>query len=303
MRHCTVIYNPVASRFDNQLLVAVLERLKDEDFVCTVVKSNRAGAVVPLVKERNEKCDLILTMGGDGTVSEALHGFFGVKQSACYAHLSMGTTNDVGINLGLNPKDPMGSLELILGGEEKSVDFMTVNGNPIFYVSSFGYVTDVPHKTPSYLKRRMGRSAYVAYFLANAWKNLPHRRPIRFIADERTIDTRGVTVIISNSKNFAGVNIHKDADISDGKFELMLLERLNPNLARKIFLDYTKNQIDLKRYSDYIRSMSISELVVEFDNTDWNADLDNDGEEFILPRKNNLRLEYKIGGQLKMLIP
>ena len=303
MRHCTVIYNPVASKFDNELLVAVLERLKDAEYVCSVVKSNRAGAVVPLVKERNDKCDMILTMGGDGTVSEACHGFFGLKQHATYAHLSMGTTNDVGLNLGLNPKDPLGSLELLLKGEEGCVDFLTVNGHPFFYVSCFGYVSEVPHKTPSFLKRKFGRPGYIAYFAGTALKRLPRRRPIRITADGEVIDTESILTIISNSCCFAGVNIFNNIDVCDGKFELTMVEKLNPNLARKIFTEYMRNEVDLTNHKDYIRSMQVSELVLEFDNTDWLTDLDNDGEEFKLPRSEKIRLEYKIGGQIRMLLP
>jgi len=303
MRHCTVIYNPVASRFDNELLVAVLERLKDSDYLCSVVKSNRAGAVVPLVKERNDKCDLILTMGGDGTVSEACRGFCGQKQNALYAHLSMGTTNDVGKNLGLDPRDPVASLELILNGREKAVDYLTVNGSPFFYVSAFGYITEVPHKTPKFLKRNLGYAGYVAYFAGSSMKRLPRRRALRVTADGELLETESIITVISNSRLFAGINIYNDIDIGDGKFELAILEKLNPNLLRRFLVDFAHQEMDFNRYEGYIRTIQASEVILEFDNSDWKTDLDNDGEEFRLPREENLRLEYKVGGQIRMMIP
>ncbi|MDR1410009.1 MAG: hypothetical protein LBJ12_07085 [Oscillospiraceae bacterium] len=303
MRHCTVIYNPVASSFDNNLLVAVLERLKDADYVCSIVKSNRAGAVVPLVQERNDKCDLILTMGGDGTVSEACHGFFGLKQHAAYAHLSVGTTNDIGINLGLIPKDPLASLELLLDGHESGVDFLTVNGNTAFYVSCFGFAADVPYKTPAFLKRRLGHAAYLAYFMSMGWRKLPRRRALRVTADGKLLETESILTIVSNSHVFGGVNIYNDIDIGDGRFEVAILERLSPNLARQILSDYTHNRVDISRYKDTIRTLQARELVLEFDNSDWDVDLDNDGECLRLPRDEHLRLEYRIGGQIRMLLP
>ncbi|MDR1805322.1 MAG: hypothetical protein LBQ80_00920 [Clostridium sp.] len=304
MRHCTVIYNPVATSFDNELLLAVLNRLKDSDYVCTVVKSNRAGAVVPLVREYNEKCDLILTLGGDGTVSEALQGFFGLKQHACYAHLSVGTTNDVGRNLGLLPSDPLASLELLMDGSEGGVDYLTVNGNPVFYVSCFGFAADIPYKTPSFLKRRLGHAAYLTCFLGSGWRKLPRRRALRIIADGVPKETESVLTIVSNSHVFGGVHIYGDTmAIDDGKFELAILERVNPSLAARIIKDYTRNDVDLGRYDDAVCYIQASELVLEFDNTDWDVDLDNDGECLKLPRSEKLRLEYKVGGQLKMLLP
>ena len=303
MPHCTVIYNPVASRFDNALLVAILERLKDSGYVCSVVKSNRAGAVIPLVRERNDKCDLILTMGGDGTVSEAIQGFSNLEQHATYAHISMGTTNDVGSNLGLNPKDPLGSLELILNGQERYVDYLTVNGNPVFYVSCFGFITDVPHKTPSVLKRKLGRAGYVTYFAGTALKHLPRRNAIKVVADGNCFETEGVTVLVTNSERVGGIKLLQNIDLGDGLFELTIIEKLTPNLARKLFNDYLHDNLDIAAYPECLRSLKVKELTLEFDNAGWNTDLDNDGEEFRLPRKENIKLEYKIAGQIKMLLP
>ncbi|MDR0884137.1 MAG: hypothetical protein LBN05_06005 [Oscillospiraceae bacterium] len=303
MRHCTVIYNPIASRFDNELLVKVLERLKDEDYTTTVVKSNRAGAVVPLVKEYNGKCDLILTMGGDGTVSEAINGFFGAEQLTTYAHLSMGTTNDVGRSLGLIHNDPLTSLELILSGAEKGIDIMSVNGKPFFYVSCFGYVSEIPYKTPTALKRRLGHAAYAAYFVATSLKRMPRRRAIHMIADGVEIEGESVLSVISNSHVYAGVSIYPNADLSDGIFELALLERLTPALAGQIFTDYLKGHVDLNKYPSAVHTLQAKELILEFDNVDWDADLDNDGECVKIPRTEKCRLVYRVAGQIRMLLP
>jgi len=302
IKTCTVIYNPVASHFDNAMLAQVLEKLQERNIEATVIKSNKAGHVVPLVKKYNPLCDLILTIGGDGTMGESFQGFFRQEQHALYTHLPAGTQNDSVANFGLVRNDLPASMDLILDGEVRAVDILTMNGDPFSYVSAFGYVANVPFDTPSALKRRMGRNSYIVYGLKEVAKGAP-KIPLTYTKNGEVIEDSIMIALVSNSKCFAGVGIHPNADLCDGVFEVIFIRYATPQLIAQLLSDYLKNGIDFSHYGDAVQVFTTDELILTFNNRKRNIDLCNDGDKYKLDRDENLRLCYKIEGKLNMLLP
>lgn len=302
VKTCTTIYNPVASNFDNQVLEKIVSSLKAHGIASNVIKSNKAGHVIPLVKKYNETCDLIITMGGDGTVGEAVQGFHGIEQHALYTHLSTGTANDVVANYRLIPGDMPASLEKILNGSVQNMDYMTVNGTPFAYISAFGYVTNVPYATPNSIKRRFGYPGYLMYSakeLAKGFKKIP----LTYTKDGEVKETSVVLAIIANTLRFSGVDIFKNLDLSDGKFEILLLKSVNTKLFGTLMRDFLSNRVDVESYGDSLEVIHTNESIITFDNQRAKKDLCNDGDRFKIERDENLCLHYKIGGQIKMLLP
>ncbi|MCL2513403.1 MAG: hypothetical protein FWF08_05835 [Oscillospiraceae bacterium] len=297
----TIIYNPQSSRFDKNILEKVKEKLSSRDIETAVVESCWAGHVVSLVKKYNPMCDLIVSIGGDGTMGECFQGFFGEEQRALYTHLSTGATNDSADNFGLIKNDVPASFDMILNGTVKDIDVMTVNRSPFSYISAFGFVANVPYDTPHNLKRRLGRAAYVLYAVKEFVK-LPRKMQLKYTVDGEETEETAVLAIISNSKNFAGVEIHKNAKLDDGLFEVLFLRRATPKLIAQVFADYLKDDINFDHYGDAAVTFLADEVTVNFDNGKMDFDLCNDGDKYTLDR-DDLSLCYKIGGRLKMLLP
>lgn len=299
---CTVIYNPVASRFDNALLASVQQRLKEVGYDVTVIKSNKAGHVVPLVKKYNPMCDFILTMGGDGTLGEAFQGYHGQPQHALYSHIGTGATNDAITNFGLSEKDPMQSLERILGGVVKEIDLPTLNGDAFAYVSAMGFMTNIPYSTPASLKRSMGQSGYVLWAMKEFAKKL-NKIDITYTKDGEVIEASCILAIVSNSYRFAGVDIYKDISLNDGLFEVVILKYLTAKLIRDIFTDFIKNDIRFERYGDCFEIFHTDETFISFNNAKEKMDICNDGDRYRTERDEHLQLHYKIEQKVRMLLP
>ncbi len=302
IRSCTVIYNPVASSFNNEKLEQVVQRLKQEGIEPTVIKSNKEGHVIPLVKKYNPLCDLILTMGGDGTVGEAFQGFHGQEQHALYTHISTGTTNDVIANFDLVANDMLASLDRILAGRVREIDIMSVNGDPFAYISAFGYVTSVPYLTPNSMKRHFGYAGYVAFGMKEVLKG-PRKFQISYTKNGELIESSAIMGIISNTKNFSGIRIYPDADIGDGQFEVLLIKSANLKLIATLLHDFLTNSAKLDSYGERFEVFRTNELILSFDNKKMKIDLCNDGDRYKTPRDENLTLHYTISGKVKMLLP
>lgn len=301
---CTVIFNPVASGYREEMLVEAIRMIQRYGYTVQRKPSRYAGAVVDLVREANETSDLILTFGGDGTAGEAFQALAGVTQKALYSHLPTGTTNDVVQNFRLEKGRPLASLKRILDGEPCNIDVLSVNGNACAYISSWGFVTGVPYATTLEKKRKLGHAAYVSGAVKEILRG-PRPVDVTYTQNGKTHTHRCILALVSNSYQFAGVKIYKpgELDLNDGKFEVIFLKQIKAAMIARIFVDYLRNRIDLQKYGDCLEHFSTDQLQVTFDNSILQTHLDNDGEKVDLPQDGPVTLHYTISKSIQMLLP
>lgn len=302
-KKCLLIYNPVASNFTRGKLSASVDMLKEHGYDVDKRKSEYSGHVIELVKQLDPDYDLLITMGGDGTVSEAFKGFQNIKQHSVYAHISAGTTNDMASNLGLNPKDPLGNLAKLLKGSPGKWDMIEVNGEPVSYISAFGEVTQVPYEVNAKLKRFIGYAAYVVSAVPAIIKKFK-RLNMTVTANGVTQDVECVLGLISNAKGMGGITLFPYADPSNGTFEVVFLKKVTSKMAGQLFSEFLKNNVNLCDYPEEIINFTTDEMVIDFNGNPPDKAFDNDGNkaEFELTPEN-CRVHIKITKQINMLYP
>lgn len=302
-KKCTIIYNPISSNYSQAKLNGAIRILKMHDFSVTAVKSEYSGHVMELVKVHDETSDILVTMGGDGTVSEVIKGYDKIQQHSLYAHISTGTTNDMAVNLGLKRNAPLRNLERLLAGEAGWWDIIYVNDEPISYISSFGEVTHVPYSANTKLKKSIGYAAYIVTAVPAVLKHFK-RLNMTVTANGVTDNVDAILGLVMNAGKMAGITLFPYANVSDGKFEVVFLKKIAPKLVAKIFREFLKDDINFTKYPDEIISFTTDELFIDFNGDPPDMPLDNDGNkaDFTLD-KDNCRLHYRVEKQLKMLFP
>lgn len=301
----SIIYNPIATKFSQAVLSHLVFRLVEKGFTPkTIAKSEYAGHVIELIKALDPVSDYIFTLGGDGTVNEAVRAFRDIDQHCIYAHVSTGTTNDMANNFHLDRKDPIKAIDkLTAEGIVTEMDTILVNGESVSYVSSFGYVAPIPYLADTKLKKKLGHAAYVVSALP-----IMTRRPEKFrmevTANGETREITACLVLITTSKGTGGVTLYPNADMNDGKFEAFFLERLTPALIAEIFPHYLTDTIDLSKYTSCSSYFSTDEMTIRFPDTLPKYALDNDGNRatFDLTPENNV-LHYTIGKKIRIFRP
>lgn len=300
-KSCAVIYNPISTKFD--LTVAhdiCLSLYKAGIQEVRFQKSKQQGHTVELIQENND-CDLIITLGGDGTVGEAYRAFDQIEQHAVYAHLGMGTTNDMAINFHLIRNDPLQSLKILMDrGEEKQVDTLKMNGKSFAYISAFGYLSYIPYMTKQSLKKKIGHSAYIATALPYLMNF--EKLNIDYEIDGKTHNIDCHLGMISNFEESAGVVLHPEADPTDGKFEVLFLKKITPSGFLRVFPQYLKKKIDLNEFSEFIDVIQTDNLKITFHDLP-KYDLDNDGDRAyadLTQEKNTIT--YTTGKKIKVLM-
>lgn len=299
---CFVIYNPTASGFKEKNISLIMDEIKHKTgIVPSALKSNKKRNVIDLVKSIDSKDSLIITLGGDGTVSEAYEAYLKNGQKGIYAHIPTGTTNDMAKNYNVRSDNPNEIVRDILDGEVSLFDTYSVNGQSVAYSSVFGYLAHVPYVTNNKLKKHLGHAAYVV----SAGKYLM-KKPIKYDISYETDNIKGqgefILGAVSNSNGFAGIDLFPKAKLNDGKVELLLIKDLNTKLILDIAKDYFKNDLDLKKYKDHIIMDQASNIKLKFNDRLLDFPVDVDGENsYILPNYVDDSLTFKVEDPIKVM--
>lgn len=297
-----VVYNPTASGFKNENLKLVLDKIEDKtNIIASALKSTYRGSVLDIIKTVDSEDSLIITLGGDGTVSEAYEAYHQNGQKGTYAHIPTGTTNDMAKNYNVIKNKPDEIISDILDGEVSLFDTYSLNGKASAYCSVFGYLAHVPYVTNTSLKKHLGHAAYVL----SAGKYLM-KKPVKYNISYETENMKGngdfILGAVSNSNGFAGIDLFKDAKLDDGKVELLLVKNLTPGVILSLIKDYLKNDVDLKRYSKYLIMDQASNIELKFNDKLLEFPVDMDGENSnISPRYIDDSLTFKVENPLRIM--
>lgn len=222
MKKCVVILNPNSGKKSkNSFFNQYKQILNSAGYEVETYFTRYHGHAVEIV-EKLEYCDLVLSVGGDGTFNEVMTGNFKRNEKLLLAHLPLGTTNDIGTMFGYT-KNTIQNLKMILNdGVVKGIDICTINDNPFVYVAGFGKFLNVPYETPRDLKKKYG---YLAYII-EAFKSLKDKTRLYDITYEIDGEEyRGLYsfMLISNANRIAGINnFFRDIKLDDDRFEVLL---------------------------------------------------------------------------------
>ena len=301
----SIIYNPIATKFSQAALDHLIFKFVERGLTLNaVIKSEYAGHVIPLIKKLDPVSDYLITLGGDGTVNEAIRAFNEIEQHSVYAHISVGTTNDMANNFNLVRHNPIKSIDkLATKGVETMMDSIIVNGEPVAYVSAFCYVAPIPFLVNTKLKKKLGHAAYVVSALPVIARK-PEYVKITYTANGETHSIKTCLALITTSKGMGGITLYQHANQNDGKFEVFFLKKLSPAIIPPVFAQYCLDKVNLADYVQYADVFSTDELTIRFDGILPKYAVDNDGNKagFELSLHDNV-LHYTMGKKIKILMP
>lgn len=221
-----MIINPAAGKGAYKKHFAdVLKIFSDAGYSPNLFFTAGAGDAAELAAENADKFELLVCVGGDGTLSEVVSGLMRSEVRPLVGYIPLGTANDVARSLGLPKKNPVKAARRIVHGVSIPFDVGRRSGGYFNYVAAFGAFTEVSYGTPQKFKRRFGEAAYLVG-AAKSLRSLKSRR-VRIEYDGGIIEDDFLYGSVSNSYSVAGlVDLPKDrVDLGDGEHELILLRR------------------------------------------------------------------------------
>ena len=116
MKKLLFVFNPFAGKgqIKNELF-NIVDIFTKEGFDVTVYPTQCSGDGERKIREDADNYDLILASGGDGTLSEAVSALIPLDKKVPLGYIPTGSTNDVGMSLGL-PNKPVDCANAIAKG-------------------------------------------------------------------------------------------------------------------------------------------------------------------------------------------
>lgn len=227
VKKARIIYNPTAGReLVKRKLPDILERLERAGYETSAHATTGEGDATKAAKHAvEEKFDLVVAAGGDGTINEVIKGIAEQPNRPKLGILPAGTTNDFARALHI-PKDLLQAADVIAEGDSMHLDVGKVNEQYFINIAGGGKLTELTYDVPIKLKTMLGQ---LAYYLKGI-EMLPSLKPIRakIEYDGNMIDEDIMLFLISNTNSVGGFEkLAPDAKLNDGYFDVIILKKTN----------------------------------------------------------------------------
>jgi len=177
--------------------------------------------------------DRVVAVGGDGTVKMLAEL---LKETPIpLGILPAGSANGMAKELAL-PLTAREALDVIIDGDCRKIDLVKINEEEISI-----HLTDIGLNAMlvKYFERskKRGMWGYGKTILKMLWQK--QKMLVTIKTDEGTVKRKAYMVALANARKYGtGANINPDGDISDGKFEVVVVRKLNLlEISKSIFTD------------------------------------------------------------------
>jgi YegS/Rv2252/BmrU family lipid kinase len=184
-------------------------------------KNRNAYAVV---KEMGADYDVIVCVGGDGTLKETVCGVMEGGKDQPIGYIPMGTTNDFAKSLKIPTKDVYAAIDNIVQGTPKPVDMGRYENESFIYVAGFGNFTAISYACNQKLKNLIGNKAYYLQAVPDFFKMKSYYAKVE--ADGEVFEGKYFYGALSNSYGIGGMPVLHNIGVKfdDGLHELVLVK-------------------------------------------------------------------------------
>ena len=231
MKRVTFIVNPISGGRDKQQVLAAIGRYMDlAEYSYEVLPTRRPGDGTALA--RKSRADIVVAVGGDGTVSEVAQGLLGTDK--VLGIIPCGSGDGLALHLGIS-RDPAQAVKTLRAGCVARIDVGLMDGKPFFCTAGVGLDATVSLDFAQSEKR--GLNTYIT----TAWEDWKHRSPERFVVETETDSWAGEALFITvgNANQWGNqAQIAPKASLCDGLLDVTVVQPFStleiPDLAARL---------------------------------------------------------------------
>ena len=248
------IINPVSGIGEQKIIEKLVEEnLDKQKFDHSFIYTNAPKHATELSKKASENSvDIVVAVGGDGTVNEVVGGL--VKTTTAMAILPIGSGNGFARHLKI-PMNLAGAINVINQSNTTTVDTGEINGMSFVNIAGVGFDAQIASEFAKFGKR--GFASYIKVFLRECLTYKTAEYTI--LIDTQTLTKKALLMSFSNGSQYGNeAFIAPQADIKDGLIDVCILKKFPfyalPQLAYQLF----NKTIHRSKYLETIRGKEIT---------------------------------------------
>ena len=215
------IINPISGKrkFKN-LQEKIKSGIDSGKYNIDIAYTESAGHATLLAEKAvSAKTDIVVAVGGDGTINEVASGL--ISSNTMLGIIPAGSGNGLARHLGI-PFSLSGALRLINKAEHKQIDTATINGKSFISIAGIGFDALIAKKFASGNER--GFAAYMLHVTNSFISYKPKRYTLKI--GNTTLNTRALFISFANSNQFGyNTQIAPNAKLTDGKLDVCIVQK------------------------------------------------------------------------------
>ena len=213
------IVNPISGPSSKgNILSAITDSIDMQKYDVTIRFTNHSGHATTLASEAvAEGYDVVVAVGGDGTVNEVARALVGTDTAL--GIVPCGSGNGLARHLHI-PMNARKAVEIINAGEVDAIDVMTVNGQYCFCTAGVGYDAKV---SAEYAKEeRRGLMTYAKKAIEGWLEYEPEEYIIETTG--QVIKRKAVAIVCANANQWGNeFHVAPKASLKDGLIDVMII--------------------------------------------------------------------------------
>lgn len=237
---CAII-NPISGIGSKRKIPSMIENTfrQQDNYEVQISFTEYAGHASVLTRKALERgTDIIIAVGGDGTVNEIARAMLHSK--AVLGIIPKGSGNGLARELHI-PMDERRAIDLILKGKVSTIDCCKANGSVFFCTCGVGFDAAVSQKFAK--ERRRGSLTYIKSTIEEYLGYKPE--PYELLVDDTTIKEKAFLIAVANASQYGNnAFIAPHANIQDGTMDITILSPFGPLDIAPLAIQLFTKQID-----------------------------------------------------------
>ena len=225
MNSYKLIVNPIAGGGRAKALLPKIEnRLKEAGVEFDLyTTSGPQDAIEAAAKAAADGFDIVVAVGGDGTVNEVLNGIVGTNAVLAAVHGGKGNDFATAVNM---PRDPDAVCETLLKADIRAIDLGKVLDRYFINSVGVGFDAAVAQRVNLGVRPFKGTSAYIYVFfmMVTSYKTVE----MEIDLGDGPVKGKPLLVAVGIGQAYGGgMKVLPDAVLDDGLFDVCIMEDMN----------------------------------------------------------------------------
>ena len=234
------IVNPISGNTDKSRIVNLIPEYMDaERFDVKILYTEFRGHAAQMAQQAvDEHIDVVVAVGGDGTVNEVARCL--IHTSTALGIIPCGSGNGLARHLFI-PMNPEGALKVLSVCEIEALDFGVINETPFFCTCGVGFDAFVSSKFAK--SERRGLRTYIENTLREGLRYKPDTYEIEIDGEKQHY--KAFLIACANASQYGNnVYIAPRASMSDGLMDVTIMEPFTMLEAPQIAIQLFNKTID-----------------------------------------------------------